>query len=113
MKGSNQKYGIKTFIADSGTISHMVNTEEIITNLHNAETRVTVGYSRNLNGKTGNWRGYQKRDKKLHHVMLFDTDIMTGLHTSLFIVTLELHKVFQATTEVEALILKKYHQNSL
>ena len=38
---------------------------------------------------------------------LFDTDIMPGLHTSLFIVTLELHKVFQATTEVEALIIKK------
>ena len=40
-------------------------------------------------------------------MILFDTDIMPGLHTSLFIVTLELHKVFQATTEGEALILKK------
>ena len=47
-KISKQEHDSETFILDSGATSHMVNTEENITNLTIAETRVTVGDSRTL-----------------------------------------------------------------
>ena len=71
IKKPNQDHEGETFIADSGAISHMVNSEENMANLNNSETQVTVGDSINLTGKThGDWNGYQRRGKKVHNVML-------------------------------------------
>ena len=39
----NQKYDSWTVITDSVAMSQMVNMEENMTNLHDAETRVTIG----------------------------------------------------------------------
>ena len=38
----------KTFIKYSGAMSHMVKSEEIMTNLKDVETRVTIGDIRTL-----------------------------------------------------------------
>ena len=51
VKTSNQDHDGKTFIMDSSAMSHMVNSEENITNLKDAKTRVTVGDSRTLTKK--------------------------------------------------------------
>ena len=49
-------------------------------NLKDAETRVTIGDSRTLNGtKRGDCHGYQKRDGKIHCKTLSDAAIITGL----------------------------------
>ena len=80
----------------SSDISHIVNTEEKLTNLHDAETRVTVGDSRTLNRtKHCNLHGYQKRDGKLDYMMLYDTDVILVLLTNIFGVKGELQKVYQ------------------
>ena len=69
VKGSSNKYDSKTFIAVSNVMSHIVTTEGNMSNLRVAETRVTKGYSRTLTGtKHSDWKGYHKRDKKLHCV---------------------------------------------
>ena len=47
-KTSDMEHDRKMFIADSGVMSHMVNSEENITNLKDSETRVTVGDSRTI-----------------------------------------------------------------
>ena len=49
-KGSSNKYDSNTFIPDSGVTSHMITTEENISNLCNAEARVTIGDSITLTG---------------------------------------------------------------
>ena len=49
-KISNQEHDSKTFIADSGATPHMVNSEENMTNLNNAETQVAVRDRRTLTG---------------------------------------------------------------
>ena len=57
-------------------------------NLKDAETRVTVGYSRALTGtKLGDCHGYQRHDKRLHHVTLSNMSIIPGLHANLFSMT--------------------------
>ena len=48
MKTTNQNHDIEIFIAYFGATSHMVNSEENMTNLKNAKTRVTVGDCRIL-----------------------------------------------------------------
>ena len=79
-----------------------------MTNLKNAEIWVTVEYSRTLTGiKCDNWKIYQRRDGKLHHVTLLITSVIPGLHANLFSVTWVLQKVFQVTSEFESLIFKK------
>ena len=50
-KTSNQKHDIKIFITDYGATSHMLNSEDNMTNLNNAETGVTIGDSRTFTGK--------------------------------------------------------------
>ena len=45
------KYDSGTFITDYSATSHVVTTEENITNLCNAETQFTVGDSGTLTGK--------------------------------------------------------------
>ena len=50
-KFSSQKNYGKTFIANSGATSHMVTTQENMTNLRNAGTQVNVGDSGTLTGK--------------------------------------------------------------
>ena len=84
----------------------MVNSEENITNLKDAKTRVTVGDSRTLTGgKGGNWHGYQRHAGKIHCVMLSNADIVSGLHVNLFRVMQILQKGFHIMSESKALIL--------
>ena len=53
---------------DSGATSHMIISEENMTNLKESKTRVTVGDSKTITGTKGvNWHGYQRRDRKFHH----------------------------------------------
>ena len=83
-KISNKEHDREIFIADSGAMSHMVNSEENITNLKNAETRVTVGDRKTLTEKKHcdwhGWHGWQKHNEKIHHVTLINTDVIPGLH---------------------------------
>ena len=46
-KASNQEHDRKIFIAYSGAMSHMLNSEENITNLKIVKTQVTARDSRN------------------------------------------------------------------
>ena len=46
-------------------MSHMVNSEENMTNLQETKTQVTIGDSRTLTGeKSGDWHGYHRREVK-------------------------------------------------
>ena len=93
VKELNQKCDSETFIADSDAMSHMVTPEENMTNLCYDRKQVTVGYSGTITGTNrGNWNGYQKCDGKLHHMMLFDTAVVPGLHKILFNMTQALQK---------------------
>ena len=79
-----------------------------MTTLKDTKIRVTVGYSRTLSGtKSGDWHGWQKYDRKLHHVMLINIDSISVLYANLFSVTQELQKGFQVTSEGEIQILRK------
>ena len=63
----------------------MVNSEENMMNLKDAETRVIVGHSRTLTEKKcGGWPGYHISDRKLHHVTLSIRAVIPGLHTNIF-----------------------------
>ena len=56
MKCSSQKYDRKTFIMDFGATSHMVNPEEHMENLCDAETHIAIEDSGILTGKKhGDW----------------------------------------------------------
>ena len=78
----------KKSLACSGSASHMVNLEENMLNLKDAETRVTVGESRSLTGtKRGNCHGDRICDRKLHRVTLSNTAVIIGLHTNILCVT--------------------------
>ena len=95
---------VKRFITDSSARSHMVN----MTNLKDAETRVTVGDSIKLTGTNhGNWHGWQKCDGQLHCVTFKNTAIIPGLHENIFSVARALQKGFQVTSEGETLIIRK------
>ena len=49
----------------------MVNSEDNMTNLKDTKTKVAVGDRKNITGtKRGDSHGWQKRNRKLHHVML-------------------------------------------
>ena len=50
-KTSNQDHDSETFITDSGATSYIVNLEENMTNLKDAETQVTIGDSRTITKK--------------------------------------------------------------
>ena len=90
----------------------MIALEENTTNLHNTKTQVTIGDSGTLTRKKrGDWHGYQKCDGILHHVTLFDMEIIPGLHTNLFSMERALKKFFQVTPEGEALIINKNSTN--
>ena len=96
------------YIVDSGATSHMVKSEENMTNLKDAKTRVTVGYIRTLTGtKCDNCNIWKKRDGKIHRVTLTNTAVISGLHAYIFSVTRSLEKGFQVTSEGEIPILKK------
>ena len=72
------------------------------------KTKVTVGDCRTLTEKKhSDWHIWYKRNKKLHSVTLKNTAAIPGLHANLFIMTKELQKYFQLTSEGETLILKK------
>ena len=88
----------ETFIIDSSAMSHLVKSEENMTNLVDEETRVTVGVSRTLTGtKRGIWHDYHKHDVRLHHVALSSTSLSPGLYANSFIVKEALQKGFQVT----------------
>ena len=53
------------------------------------------------------WHGYQKCEGKIHRVTLSDMDVITGLHESLFNMTLNPQKNLQVMSEGEDLILQK------
>ena len=66
----------------------MLNLEENMTNLKDAETLVIIGDSITLTGGGCRyWYVYQRRDRKLYHVMLYDTAAIPGLYENLFIMT--------------------------
>ena len=66
----------------------MATTEENMTNLKEAKTRLTLGDIRTLTrAKRGNCHGYQRRDGKLHHMMSSDTEVIPCLHENIFSVT--------------------------
>ena len=50
-KMSNPNHDNETYIADSGSMSHMVNLEENMIKLKDAETQFTVEHSRTLTRK--------------------------------------------------------------
>ena len=57
----------------------MITTVENMKNLRDAETRVTIGDSGTLTRiKHSDFSGYQKSDRKLHHVTLSDTSVIPG-----------------------------------
>ena len=63
LKKSNQEHNNENFIEDSGSMSHIVKSEENIINQKDAKTQVTVRDSRTLTGtKHVDWHGYQRRD---------------------------------------------------
>ena len=91
----------------------MVTIEVNMSNLHNAEKRVTIGDSGKLTGeKLGVCIRYQKLDGKLHHVTLSNTYVIIGPYANVFRVTKALHKGFQVTSEGKALILNKIQPKS-
>ena len=76
----------------------MVNSEENMTNLEDANTRVTAGDSRTFyGGKRGDWNSYQRYEEILHHVVLSNMVLLTGLYTILFRATQGLQEGFQMT----------------
>ena len=106
-KTSNQEHDSKIFIADSGATAHMVNSEENMTNLKDAKTRVTIGNSRIIIRKEcGDWHGYQRLGK-LHHLTLSNMDAIPSLHSNIFSVTQALQKNSQVMSEGDTLILKE------
>ena len=107
-KTSDKYNDSKTCISDSGVISHMVNSEENLMKLKYAKTLFTVGDRRNITLTTcGNWRGYWRHDKTLHRLMISNMDVITGLHSNIFIIKWALQRGFQVTSEGDTLILKK------
>ena len=92
-KTSNQEYDSKIFIVDSGSISHMVNSEDNMTNLKETKTKFTVGYRKTITGtKHGDWHGWQKHNGKLHHVILTNMAVILGLYANLFRIIRALQK---------------------
>ena len=68
---------------DSGSTSHMVTTEENMSNICNVEKIINIGDSGSLTRtKCGNWHGYQKHLRKQHQKILSDMDVIPGLHTN-------------------------------
>ena len=87
----------------------MINSEENMTNLKAAESRVTVGDSIALtNTKLGNWHGWKKYDRKLHRTRLTNTAVISGPHENLFSVVRAIQKGFQVNSEGETLIIRKF-----
>ena len=83
----------------------MITNEENMMNKQDVETIFSVGESGILTRKEiGNWRVYHNFDRKLHHVTLFDIDVILflGLHTKLFIMTQALQRGFRETSEGKA-----------
>ena len=73
----------------------MVNSEDDMTNLKETETKFTVGDRRTLNGtKRADWHGWKKCNRKINHVTLTNTTIISGLQSNLFSVTQALQKGF-------------------
>ena len=71
----------------------MENSEENMTDLKHAETRVAVGDNRTLAGtKIGDWNSYQRHDRKLHRMALSSISIIPGLHANIFRGTIALKK---------------------
>ena len=71
----------------------MVNSEDDMMNLKDTKTKVTVGDCKNLTvTKRGDWHDWKKYNTKLHHVMLKNMDVISGLHADLFSVTRSLQK---------------------
>ena len=88
MKTSNKDHDNENFIADSGATSHMVNSEEKITNLKNVETQVTVGDSITITReKLRNWKDYLRDDGKIHGITLSNTAIIPVLYANICSVT--------------------------
>ena len=115
-KTAIQYHDSETFIADYGAMSHMVNSEENMTYLKDAETWVTSGDNININGiKRVDWHGYQRCDRKLPCVALSNTALIPGLHPNLFSMTLAIQKVFQVMSEGDTLppiLLKEKIENN-
>ena len=66
----------------------MLESNEIMKNFKNIKTQVTVGDRIILtNAKGVNWHGYQRRDGKLHCMVLSKKVVIPGLHANLFSVT--------------------------
>ena len=87
-KKPNQEQDSEIFIMDSGATSQMVNLEDNMTNLKETETKVTIGDRKNLTRKKcGDWSGWQKDNRKLHHVTLTNTAAISALYANLFNVT--------------------------
>ena len=83
--------------------THAINNDEPI----RCQKIVTIGDSGMLTRtKCGFWHGYQKRDVKLHCVILTDTDIIIGLNKNLFSMSQALQEVFEVTSEGKAPIHK-------
>ena len=86
----------------------MVNFQEILTNLKEAKTSVTVGDIRTLvGGECCGWHVYEIHERKIFCVELSNMDVITVLHAKLFSVAQALGKSFQGTSEGETLTLKK------
>ena len=78
-----------------------------MSNLKDAITRVTLGDIRTLTRtKRDDWHRYQKRDRKLHRVMLSNMSVIPGLHKNIFSLMRALQKCFQVKLEGKTLIIK-------
>ena len=86
----------------------MVNSEENMTSIKEAEIQFTIGDSRTRNGtKCGNCNGYQIRYIKLHPVTLTNKSVISVLHANISRVTRSLQKGLQVKSEGKNLILDK------
>ena len=108
MKAPNQEHDRKTFIANYGATSHILNSEENMSNLKDSKTLVTVGYSRKITGaKCGNWHIWHRLDIILQRATLTNMAVIPGPHTNIFSVTRAQKNIFSVTSEGETQILKK------
>ena len=81
---SNQKYDREKFIANSGATSHLMSSEENMMKPNNAEIKVTIRDSRILTSTNHrDWHSYQKREREIHHVMLYDMAIIPFLYVNI------------------------------
>ena len=96
------------FIADSGSMSHMVNSLSNMKKLRDVKKLVKTGNKKMMTCSfRGYWKRYQKRDGKFYPVTCNETEYIPDLSVNIFSMTRALTKAFNMTSEKESLVLKE------